>query len=225
MLHLPTALFLAAGVLVSPRATPDTTAPQIDTTPAWCGDPCQREVYEFWGRLAEGDDLAAIEVSLDGTPVDTRVYDDGDGFEPYGWYQPKWADYLEQVDYAVQVPVPSGVHTVTVVLTDRAGNRAEHSHVVEGAAPPDAVGDLRAVVRGDRVRVLFDPAGDNGGAVTAYRVSLDGRPYATFRTGPGMPLPQIVVDDLAAGRHRLAVRAVNSAGAGEPATVRVRVRR
>lgn len=238
MLRLPVALTLAptlaltlAGVLLQVPVTlaaaeePDVTAPQIDTAPVWCGDPCQREVFEFWGDLAEDDDLASIEVLLDGVPVDTRTYDDGTGFVPYGWYQPLWADYLVQVDYAVQMPVPPGDHEVRVIVRDPAGNLREDVHAIRGAEPPDAVRRLRAVVRERAVRILFAAARDNGGVVTGYRVVRDGRAVRTVGAGPWLPMPDLSYEDLAPGRHRFVVRAINSAGVGERAVVRVRVHR
>lgn len=230
--RVPVVLALVAGLLVGPgalggaradEATPDTTPPQIDTMPVLCSDPCQREVFEFWGDLAEGDDLARIEVRLDDVVVDERPYDDGTGFTPYGWFQPWGADYLQDVDFAVQVSVPDGEHVVTVTASDRAGNVAEHSYAVQGAQVPDAVRHLRAVVRAHRVQLRFGPGPDNGGLVTSYRVTRDGRHVRTYRTGPFLPMPRITFRHLAPGRHRFAVRAVNSAGVGERAVARVRV--
>lgn len=226
-----TSALTLAGVLVQVPTTraaaeePDVTAPQIDTSPAWCADPCQREVFEFWGDLAEGDDLASIEVLLDGAVVDTRIYDDGTGFVPYGWYQPLWADYLQQVDYAVQVPVPTGDHDVRVILRDPAGNTREDVHAIRGAEPPDAVRRLRAVAHGRAVWIRFVAPRDNGGVVTQYRVVRDRRAARTVGTGPGLPMPTVSYDGLAPGRHRFVVRAINSAGVGERAVVRVRVHR
>lgn len=231
--RLPVVLALVAGLLVgsgalggarADEATPDTTPPALDFV-TWCADPCQSEVFEFWGQLLEGDDVAVIEVRLDDVLVDRHVYDDGTGFVPYGGYVPWRSDVVQRADVAAQVPVPMGEHTVVVTASDLAGNVSERTFPVRGAERPDAVVGLRAALQRHRVTLRFEPGPDNGGMVTAYRFSRDGVLVRTVRTGSFLPTPEVTFRHLAPGRHRFAVRAVNSAGVGERAVVRVRVQR
>lgn len=216
------AVLAVPGALCVPAAA-DAPADRLDLVPAACRgvELCRTEAAEVYGRLAAGERLAVLTALVDGQQVLRQVYDDGSGFEPAPPFVPHGSDAGHVVDYAASVPVPfGGRHEVTFVAEDREGGRREVTTVVRGALAPSRVTDVRVRPYRRSVRLAWGRvADDHGGLVRSYRVSVDGGAPRWVGERLFGTLPELAVTHLRPGRHRLEIRAVNSAGRGTPTRV------
>lgn len=231
------ASLLGAGMLVPASATPDAetedaTPPQVQLDPCPdqpVGETCtRRELAWVSSGLTEGDDLAVAGALLDGELVSERVYDDGTGFTPYGFFVPPYNDVGQEVDHAEVVVVPPGLHEVTFFARDLSGNEATHTRSVQGPTVPTRPRRFEEYANGKWVSLVWSVDG-RGSAVRYYVVRVTGQgpqrvPWQGITSWPGVQ--QAAVDlSLAPGRHVVRVFAVNHVGKGRPRSIVVRVPR
>ncbi len=220
---------VAASPAVAAQEEPpaDTTPPQVDLDPCFGSEPCQRHAAYVAGWLDEGDDLAVLGALLDGEPVAERVYDDGSGFEPHGWFHAPGQDTVGEVDYAMVVGVPPGEHQVTFYARDLAGNEASRTTTVIGAEPPGRAGELRAHERARRGGFVlrWDYAEQNGSYVHRYRVRHGREDRWTVGGVPSTPDTRLAWFGLEPGWHTFRIRATNGVGEGRATRLRVYLHR
>lgn len=116
--------------------------------------------------------------------------------------------------------VPDGVYEVEVTASDEPSNGSANARTDELVSDPFVVDRQRPSVSSVTVKGarLTAKARDDGGYVHDASYSIDGGSFRTASAGDGMfdsPSEDIVVDlpaDLAAGKHRVVVRARDSFG-------------
>lgn len=228
---LSVTLMLAGLALLPSAATadepPDTTAPQVDLNPCHEATSCRRVYAQVFGWLEPGDDLAVLGARIDDRVVVEHVFDDGSGFEPYGWFAPYGNDVHVPVDYALSVKVPVGTSEITFYARDLEGNTSELTTTVLGPIPPGPVRRLRAEVVGAReVRVSWGLGNRHGSCCTRYAVRTPGRqPKVWFSRPPSLGMGTVTYRRLSTGWHRFRVVPSTEGGKGPSRTVRVLVPR
>lgn len=217
----------AAPAVAAQEPEADASPPQIDLDPCSGSEPCQRHAVHVAGWLDEGDDLAVLGALLDGEPVTERVYDDGSGFVPHGWFQAPGQDTVVEVDYAMVVGVPKGEHQVTFYARDLSGNESSRTTTVVGADVPGRPQLLRAEAQPRRGGFVlrWDGAQANGSHVHGFRLRHGGEERWTWGGVPDSPATRLTWRGLRPGWHTFRVRATNGVGEGRAARVRAYLRR
>lgn len=227
-------MMLVTGLALLPTAAaladepPDTTAPQIDLNP--CAEEetsCRRVYAEVYGWLEPGDDLAVLGARVGGQVLAEHVYDDGTGFEPYGWFAPYGSDVVFEVEYALSVEVPDGTNDITFYARDFEGNTSELTTTVLGPIPPGPVKRLTADLVGARKAVVsWRGAKRYGSCCVRYVITTPGREPKTRYSFPLSPSPlSVPYRKLSAGWHRFTVVASTEGGEGPSRSVRLFVPR
>ncbi|GAB2861166.1 fibronectin type III domain-containing protein [Nocardioides pacificus] len=218
---------LPTGAVLAEEAA-DTTAPQINLNPCYVGETSCRRIYaQIYGDLRPGDDLAVLGARVGDSVLTEHVFDDGSGFEPYGWFGPYGNDVVFPVDYALSFQVPRGTSDVTFYARDLAGNTSELTTTVLGPIPPGPVERLTARLTGARnARVSWRPPELNGSCCARYVVTTPGRkPKSTFSAPPSFGGTSVRYRRLSPGWHRFRVQASTESGVGPSRTVRLFVPR
>ncbi|WP_121252615.1 fibronectin type III domain-containing protein [Nocardioides ferulae] len=218
---------LPTGVALADEA-PDTTAPQIGLNPCHDDETSCRRVYaEVFGDLQPGDDLAVLGARIGDEVLTEHVFDDGTGFEPYGWFRPYGNDVVFPVDYALSVEVPRGTSDITFYARDLEGNTSELTTTVLGPIPPGPVRRLTARLTGARrALVAWRTPELHGSCCVRYVVTTPGRkPRSTFSAPPSYGGGVVSYRRLSPGWHRFTVRASTEGGAGPSRAVRLLVPR
>ena len=207
--------------------TPTTTTPQIDLNPCSGATSCRRVYAEIYGWLEPGDDLAVLGARIGDQVLVEHVYDDGRGFEPYGWFAPYGNDVVFEVDYALSVEVPDGTSEITIYARDLEGNTSELTTTVLGPIPPGPVRRLTAKLVGARkAHISWHPANRNGSCCISYTIRTPGRQPKSVSSGPpSFRVPPVTYRRLSAGWHRFKVVPSTEGGKGPSRTVRLFVPR
>lgn len=222
---------MGVGLLVPAAATATATATDeaADTTPPRVQlDPCpevplgeacsQREVAAVWQEQVDPEEgLAVAGVRSGDTVLSERVYDDGTGFTPYGYWLPPYSDVVNEYDYVTETWFGPGLHELTFYARDLAGNEASVTRTVIG---PDLPSRPRAftVRTGQPWSDLLWSAHGRGSAIYEYVVRFKGREpirvdHGGFTAHPGLDRTNLSIP-LDPGRHRVTIRAVSLAGEG-----------
>lgn len=218
---------LPAGVALAGEAA-DTTPPQVNLNPCHDDETSCRRVYaQVYGDLQTDDDLAVLGARVGDRVLTEHVFDDGTGFEPYGWFRPYGNDVVSPVDYALSVEVPRGTSDITIYARDLEGNTSELTTAVLGPIPPGPVKRLTAELVGARkARVSWRPPNLNGSCCVRYVVTAPGRkPRSSFSGPPSYGPRSVSYRRLSPGWHRFKVVASTEGGAGPSRAVRLFVPR
>lgn len=202
----------------------DTTAPQVDLNPCHDGETSCRRVYaQVYGNLQTDDDLAVLGARIGESVLTEHVFDDGTGFEPYGWFVPYGNDVAFPVDYALSVEVPRGTSDITIYARDLEGNTSELTTTVLGPIPPDPVKRLTAELTGRReATVSWRPPDLNGSCCARYVVTTPGRKPKSWLSAPPSFGPRSVsYRRLSPGWHRFKVDVSTEGGAAPSRVVRL----
>jgi hypothetical protein len=219
------ASLLGAGLLVPASAAtteePDTVPPQVRLDPCPevpLGEACsRREVAAVWQeRVDPAEGLAVAGVRVGDTVLSERVYDDGTGFTPYGYWLPPQNDVVSDYDYVTETWLQGpGRYELTFYARDLAGNEATLTRAVQGPDVPDRPHHFR-VGQGRRFAQVTWWVDARGSGISHHVVQLKGQEPFEERTSQIAPSyglqPGGTVVPVRPGRNVVRVRSVNLVG-------------
>ena len=126
-------------LLALPRAAaaePDTTPPSVVFDPCGTGIGCQRYEATDYDAGPVDDDLAEVGARIGDQVLDSYVYNDGTGPQPYGPYVEPYDDVFSPVEWALRFVVPAGTNDIVFYARDLAGNTTEQTFSLTAATLP-----------------------------------------------------------------------------------------